>query len=294
LGNKGQLGWELNRCLATLGKLTALDYPHIDFLDLAALQRIIREHNPQVIVNAAAYTAVDKAEEQPELAFGINSTAPGVIAETSKETNALLVHYSTDYVFDGSSGRLYIETDKPNPISIYGKSKLQGEQVIEQIGGNYLIFRTSWMYSLRRSNYLKKVLTWARNNPVVKVVDDQIGNPTSARMLAEVTGQILTLAGKQVVDWGKEHSGIYHCAGDGYASRFEFAQEILRNDPNPEMHVYKKIIPASSDEFPMPADRPLFAALDCTKFKNTFGVCLPAWQEGIKFVMQEMPYSQTI
>jgi dTDP-4-dehydrorhamnose reductase len=293
LGNTGQLGWELNRCLATLGELTALDYPHIDYLELTALQQIIKEHKPQVIVNAAAFTAVDKAEEQPEMAFGINSTAPGVIAETSKKINALLIHFSTEYVFDGSSGKPYKETDEPNPISAYGRSKLQGEQAVEQIGGDYLIFRTSWMYSLRRSNFLKKVLTWARNNPVVKVVDDQIGNPTSARMLAEVTGQILAMGGKGVLDWGREHSGTYHCAGDGYASRFEFAQEIISNDPNPENHVYKEFVPAASDAFPMPAERPLFAALDCTKFKNTFRISLPPWQEGVKFVLQELPSSQS-
>ncbi len=293
MGNTGQLGWELNRCLATLGELTALDYPHIDFLKLETLQRIIQEYKPQVIVNAAAYTAVDKAEEQPELAFTVNSTAPGVLAEISKKTKTLLIHYSTDYVFDGISGRIYNENDEPNPVSAYGKSKLQGEQAVEQIGGSYLILRTSWMYSLRRSNYLKKVLTWARNNPVLKVVDDQIGNPTSARMLAEVTGQILAIGGKEINDWGKDIRGIYHCAGDGYTSRYEFAQEILRRDPNPEMHIYKKLIPVSSDEFPMPAFRPLFAALDCRKFKNTFGVSLPAWQEALKFVMQEMPHGQS-
>ena len=294
MGNTGQLGWEINRCLATVGRLTALDYPHIDFLKPDTLQHIVKEYKPQVIVNAAAYTAVDEAEEQPELAYTINSTAPGVLAEASIKINALLIHYSTDYVFDGNLGRPYNENDEPDPISTYGKSKLQGEQAVEQIGGNYLILRTSWMYSLRRSNYVKKVLTWARNNRVLKVVDDQIGNPTSARMLAEVTGQMLAMGGKELNDWGKDNSGIYNCAGDGYTNRYEFAQEILRSDPNPELHVYKEMIPVSSAEFPTPAYRPLFAALDCTKFKNTFGVSLPDWQVALKFVMQEIPRDLSI
>jgi len=289
LGKCGQLGWELNRTLITLGELIALDFPQLDLTKVKALQRSVHEIQPHLIVNAAAYTAVDKAENQVQLAMAINGTAPGVLAETARQLGAAFIHYSTDYVFDGTKDTPYIETDTPNPISVYGHSKWLGEQAIEQVGGNYLILRSSWMYSLRRTNYLKKVLEWARSKSILRIVSDQVGNPTAARMLAEATSQMLLCGGKDIIGWCAQNCGIYHVAGDGYASRFEFTKTILQYDPLPEEHIFVDIQSASTDEFPLPARRPQFSALDCEKFKRTFNISLPPWQEALKLVMEEIP-----
>ena len=186
LGNTGQLGWELQRTLQPLGAVVALDYPQVNLADTTSIRKTVQEYLPQVIVNAAAYTAVDKAEIEPELAEAINGTGSRVLAEEARKLNAVLIHYSTDYVFDGTKGAPYGETDLPHPINVYGQSKLAGEQAIQSVDGNYLIFRTAWVYSLRRNSFVSKVLGWARKNETLRVVDDQVSNPTWARMLAKV------------------------------------------------------------------------------------------------------------
>lgn len=285
LGNMGQLGWELQRSLACLGPVTALDYPKIDLTDLEAARALLWEVHPQVVVNATAYTAVDRAESEREVAFALNAAAPRLLAEEARRMGAALLHYSTDYVFDGSKGAPYIESDAPRPLNVYGESKLAGEQAVQQAGGAALIFRTAWVYSLRRPSFVTKTLSWAQNNPVLRIVDDQVSNPTWARALAEVTAQMLAQAAASgdPVQWLAARAGVYHLAGDGYASRLAWAREIVRlgMPENPP-----QVVPAKSTDFPTPAQRPLFSALDCSKFKATFGLELPPWQVALTLAME--------
>ena len=177
IGNTGQLGWELERTLAPLGEVNACDYPQIDLSASSSLRRFIREYAPDVLVNAAAYTAVDKAESDPDAAQAINAVAPGVLAEEARQSKAAFIHFSTDYVFDGQKGSPYLETDQPKPLNVYGHSKLAGEQAVQQSGDAYLILRTSWVYSLRRDSFVNKVLSWARKQTSLKLVSDQVSNP---------------------------------------------------------------------------------------------------------------------
>jgi len=286
LGKHGQLGWELRRTLAPLGELVCLDYPEIDLIHPEGVIEIIRQNRPQVVINATAYTQVDRAESEPEVANAINGAAPGRLAETCAEVGAAFIHYSTDYVFDGLKGSAYFESDPPNPINIYGSSKLAGEQAIIQTGGAYLIFRTSWVYSDRRDSFLAKVLSWARQNRSLRIVDDQIGNPTWARMLAEISAQLLAKTGKSPLSWIRERSGIYHLAGDGVASRLEWAKAILRLDPHPEAQICQEILPAQTSEFVTPATRPLYSALDCALFTSTFGLRLPPWEHALQLALE--------
>jgi len=255
--------------------------------DAASIRKTVQEHRPEVIVNATAYTAVDKAESEPELAEAINGTGPGVLAEEARKLKAVLVHYSTDYVFDGTKGAPYVETDLPHPLNVYGESKLAGEQAIQSVDGAYLILRTAWVYSLRRDSFVSKVLGWARKNETLRVVDDQISNPTWARMLAEISALLIARAGVDFLPWLAERKGLYHLAGDGFASRFEWAKDILKLDPKTEEQVTKELVPAATVEFPTPAKRPLFSAVDCTKFKSTFGLQLPAWKQTLAIAMQK-------
>jgi dTDP-4-dehydrorhamnose reductase len=281
LGKNGQLGWELHRCLQPLGNVVALDYPEIDMADVTNIRKTIRELHPDITINATAYTAVDKAESEPELAEAINGTGPAVLAEESRKLQAILIHYSTDYVFDGEKGSPYVETDYPNPINTYGLSKLHGEQAIQQVDSAYLIFRTSWVYSLRQGGFVNKVLEWAHQQETLNVVNDQIANPTWARMLGEITAQVLARG----ADYLRECSGLYHLAGSGYASRFEWAQEILKLDPKRDEQTMKEFLPVPTRDFPTPAQRPLFSALDCAKFIETFELQLPHWKAALHLVL---------
>jgi dTDP-4-dehydrorhamnose reductase len=281
LGNTGQLGWELNRTLQPLGTLVALDHPQIDMADPDSIRKTVRDVLPDLIVNATAYTAVDKAESEPELANAINGLGPGVLAEEARKLQALLIHYSTDYVFDGAHTAPYCDTDLPNPINEYGRSKLAGEQAIQAAQGHYLIFRTAWVYSLRRDSFVSKVMGWARRNEVLRVVDDQVSNPTWARMLAEATSLVLARGS----DYVRERTGLYHLAGAGFASRYAWAHEILRLDPAKQEHRLKQLLTAVSSEFPTPALRPLFSALDCQKFIAVFGFALPPWKTALELAL---------
>jgi dTDP-4-dehydrorhamnose reductase len=286
LGKIGQLGWELQRTLAPLGPLAALDYPEIDLLHLDSLSPKVEASRPQVIINATAYTAVDRAESEADVAWGINAVAPGWLAQKAAEMGAAFIHYSTDYVFDGRLGRPYVETDPPNPLGVYGQSKLEGERLVQDAGGAYLILRTSWVYSLRRDSFVTKVLEWARKNRVLHMVTDQVSNPTWARMLAEITAQVLATGGQNVVSSLGERSGIYHLAGSGYASRMEWAQEILHLDPHKEEQLAEELRPAQTIDFPSAAQRPLFSALNCDKFTDTFGLRLPDWKFALQLAME--------
>lgn len=289
LGKNGQLGWELQRTLPHLGNVYAFDYPEIDLARPDTLAPILQEIRPDILVNATAYTAVDEAESKPDLAMAINAHAPALLAESAARIGAILLHYSTDYVFDGLKGAPYLETDPVNPLNVYGQSKWLGEQAVLQAGGAALVLRTSWVYSLRRDSFVTKVLTWARRHPQLKVVSDQIGNPTWARALAETSALLLAIASAQkderAGDYVQARRGVYHLAGSGIASRLEWAQAILKNDPHPEEQIARQALPALSNDFPTPAQRPLFSALDCSKFEKTFGLRLPPWQTALELAM---------
>ena len=287
IGTKGQLGWELLRTCAPLGEIVALDYPAVDLSDSTGLRELVRTVKPDIIINAAAYTNVDKAESEPELARAINAIGPGVLAEEAKKLNAVLVHYSTDYVFDGTKGSPYVEIDKPNPLNVYGQTKLEGEQAIAKTECINIIFRTSWMYSYRsKTGFVAKVLEWARERKVLRVVDDQIGSPTSARLLAELTSICLAKAFEHPWEWLIEKQGIYHCAGAGACSRYAWAKEILRLDPNASEQIVRDLIPARSKDFNLPALRPAISSLDITKIQNSFDLTLPGWLESLRLTME--------
>jgi dTDP-4-dehydrorhamnose reductase len=287
IGTIGQLGWELLRTCAPLGEVVALDYPNVDLSDSAGLRELVRSVKPDIIINAAAYTNVDKAESEPEKARAINATGSGVLAEEAKKIDAVLVHYSTDYVFDGTKGSPYVETDTPNPLSVYGWTKLEGEQAVAASGCVNLVLRTSWVYSMRQGGFVTKVLQWAREQEVMRVVDDQISSPTSARMLAEITALILAQGRDDVVGYLKEKGGLYHCAGSGSCSRYEWAKAILEFDPKKEGQVVKQLERTSSSEFLVQADRPMISILNNEKLGRVFELHLSPWKIGLILTMGE-------
>jgi dTDP-4-dehydrorhamnose reductase len=285
-GKNGQVGWELQRILPSLGRVIALDYDDLDLADLKVLQTRLDELKPDLIVNASAYTAVDRAESERDLAMKVNGQAPGIMAESARRSGAMLVHYSTDYVFDGKKGSPYVETDAPNPLNVYGESKLAGEEAIQQVADAYLILRTSWVYSTRLQNgFVQKVLSWARQNETLRIVEDQLGCPTWARMLAEVTGLLIAKGGDQLNEYFKQYRGIYHIAGNGSASRFEWAEAILAYDPRRDEQIAKHLEPALSSEFPTPAFRPKYSVLSCAHFESTLGFRIPNWMESLQLAM---------
>ncbi len=284
IGKTGQLGWELRRSCMTFGEIVAVDYPEVDLADIKGLRELIRTVKPDILLNPAAYTAVDKAESEFELARLVNGVAPGVMAEEMKKLGGALIHYSTDYVFDGDKGSSYNEQDTPNPINAYGATKLEGEQQVAAAGGTFLTLRTSWVYSLRQGGFVNKVLGWARQQEVMRIVDDQIGSPTWARMLAQASAQVLAQGGKDVLGYLQQHSGLYHLAGAGAASRYEWAKAVIEFDPKKEEQMVKQILPAKSSEFSNPAKRPVYSALECSLFEATFGIYLPEWKVSISLL----------
>jgi len=286
IGTKGQLGWELLRTCAPLGEVIALDYPAVDLSDSAGLRELVRSTNPDIIINAAAYTNVDKAESEPELARAINATGPGILAEEAKKINAVLVHYSTDYVFDGTKGSPYTEADTPNPLSVYGQTKLEGEQAVGASDCSYLVLRSSWIYS-RRSGFVAKVLEWARTQETIRIVDDQISSPTPARLMAEITASIISKIEAKPNDWMLERKGIYHCACTGYCSRYEWAREVLRLSSNMHTKPGQKLLPALTSDFSTPAVRPLKSRLDSKMFEATFGMKIPHWLKALELAMED-------
>lgn len=287
-GKNGQVGWELHRILPYLGQVIAFDYDELNLADLKRLRTQLDELKPDLIVNASAYTEVDRAEIEPDLAMRVNGQAPGIMAEAARKSGAILVHYSTDYVFDGAKGSPYVETDIPNPLNVYGKSKLAGEMAIQQSAEAYLILRTSWVYSARlQSGFVNKVLSWARQNEVMRVVVDQTGSPTWARMLAETTGLLLARGGNDLFDYVQSRHGMYHLAGKGWTSRFDWAQVILANDPRREEQRVKQLVPALSSEFPAAAVRPAYSALDCERFEDTFGLQILDWRESLQLALRD-------
>ena len=271
-GKNGQVGWELARALAPLGEVVALDREGLDLAVPDRIVSVVRAAHPEVLVNAAAYTEVDRAESEPGTAYAINAAAVALLAEEAKRAQALLVHYSTDYVFDGTKDAPYIEDDRPNPLNAYGRSKLAGEQVIRDIGGAHLILRTSWVYSPRGKNFFLTIRRLLQENREPRVVSDQIGAPTCARGLADATAELLRRHGVAALG---EASGIYHATTSGSTSWHGFAREIARLE-RPESPA--RIVPLTSSEYPTPARRPVNSRLSNEKLLRRFGVALPRWE----------------
>jgi dTDP-4-dehydrorhamnose reductase len=278
LGSNGQLGYEATRTLFCYGDLVAVDYPDIDFTKPDQVIKLVQEVNPDLIYNAVAYTDVDRAEQEPEKAMLVNCQTPGELANYCKKNKVPLIHFSTDYVFDGQKKALYTEEDIPNPINIYGKSKYAGEKVIIESQCLHLIFRTSWVYSMRTGGFVKKVINWAQNNEELRIVDDQIGNPTWARTLAILSTHIVRKNYQDLYQYFQEKKGVYHLAGGGFTSRFEWTKAIIKHIPEDIPTMVKTILPVKTSDFPTPANRPLFSAIDCSKFESTFLLTIPNWE----------------
>lgn len=285
LGRVGQVGWELRHRLACLGAVSAVDFPEVDFTNADSIRETVREAAPAVIVNAAAYTAVDKAESEAELATAINGTAPGVIAEEAKKLGSILVHYSTDYVFDGTKQGPYAETDVPNPMNVYGRSKLAGDLAIKAVGGDFVILRTSWVYGARGNNFLLTMLRLAKEKAELRIVDDQIGSPTTSECIAQATADILAQVLAPVGGGMQGRSGIYNLTCAGETSWFGFAKEFLNEQSG---SATPKLISIPTSEFPRPAKRPANSRLSCRRVEEAFGVRMPDWKVALALVMETL------
>lgn len=289
-GKGGQVGWELQRSLAVLGNVTALDHDSTDhcgnFANPEGIAATVRALKPDVIVNAAAHTAVDKAESEPELARLLNATTPGVLAREAAALGAWLVHYSTDYVFDGSGTRPWVETDTPAPLSVYGRTKLEGEQLIQQSGAKHLILRTSWVYAARGGNFAKTMLRLAQERERLTVIDDQWGAPTGAELLADVTAHAIRHLQQRPQD-----AGLYHLVAGGEVTWNGYAKFVIEHASKAQSAikiVAKEVAPVPTSAFPTPAVRPHNSRLDTSKLQTTFGLTLPNWQAGVERMLTEI------
>ena len=284
LGAQGQLGIELQKAFqGGAGEVVALGRQSCDLANPETIRKAMAEVNPTIVLNAAAYTAVDRAESEPELAMRVNGEAPGILAEEARRINALLVHYSTDYVFDGSKNEPWVEEDAVNPLNEYGRSKLAGEQNIAQAGGRYLIFRTSWVYSPHGTNFLRTMLRLGRERDQLRIVNDQIGAPTTAAALARATRAVI-----DGLDTNENWSGIYHMTCAGETSWYGFAQEIFRRVPVPKQKNWPDVVGILDTEYPTPAKRPKNSMLSNAKLYARFGVALPSWQDALGETLQTM------
>lgn len=290
LGRGGQVGWELQRSLSVLGEVIGLDHDSQDlcgdFSNPEGMAQTLRSVRPDVIVNAAAHTAVDKAESEPELARLLNATTPGVLAQEAKALGALLVHYSTDYVFDGSGDAARNERAAVAPLSVYGQTKLEGEQLIAASGCRHLIFRTSWVYAARGANFAKTMLRLAKDRETLTVINDQFGAPTGADLLADVTAHAIRHVAQH-----PEHLGLYHCVAGGETTWHAYAQFVVntarQQQPALELKV-QSIEPVPTSAFPTPARRPLNSRLNTSQLQANFGLQLPHWQHGVARMLQEI------
>jgi dTDP-4-dehydrorhamnose reductase len=283
IGKIGQVGFELRRTIAPLGKVVSVDFPEIDLTEGDSIRKWVADTKPAVIINSAAYTAVDKAETDHERCQQINGIAPGVLAEQAKRLGALLIHYSTDYVYDGTRTAPYDETAATNPLSVYGRSKLAGDQAIRQAGANHLIFRLCWVYGARGQNFLLTIRRLARERDKLRIVHDQVGCPTWSRLIAEATA----LALQQVLAAGDPAAlnGIYHLAAGGQTSWHGFADAIIGLLADSEKKC-RVVEPITTPEYPLPARRPAYSVLSCEKLKRTFGLQLPDWRDSLSQVVE--------
>jgi dTDP-4-dehydrorhamnose reductase len=290
LGKNGQLGWELQRSLAPLGKVIALDQHSQDLCgdlgNLPGLAQTVQTLRPDLIVNAAAHTAVDKAESEPELARTINALAPGVLAQEASKLGAWLVHYSTDYVFDGSGSRPWLETDTPAPLGMYGQTKLEGEQLVAAHCERHLMLRTSWVYAARGGNFVKTMLRLAQERERLTVIDDQFGAPTGAELIADVTAHAI----RQVLQCPQD-AGLYHLAARGETTWNRYAKHVIAKAQHaqPAMKIIvSEVAAVPTSAFPTPAQRPHNSRLDCNRLQSVFGLTLPAWQQGVDRMLAEI------
>ncbi|KIQ29610.1 dTDP-4-dehydrorhamnose reductase [Variovorax paradoxus] len=289
LGKGGQVGWELQRSLAPLGELVALDFDSTDFnADFSRPEQLaetVLEVRPDVIVNAAAHTAVDKAESEPDFARKLNATSPGVVAEAAQRIGALMVHYSTDYVFDGSGAKPWKEDDATGPLSVYGSTKLEGEQLVAQHCAKHLIFRTSWVYAARGGNFAKTMLRIAKERDKLTVIDDQFGAPTGAELLADITAHAIRAT---LQDPSK--AGLYHAVAGGVTTWHGYARFVIEQAKAAGVELKagpEAVEPVPTTAFPTPATRPHNSRLDTTKLQSTFGLVLPEWQSGVARMLRE-------
>lgn len=289
LGKGGQVGWELQRSLAVLGDLFAYDHPEIDFSQPETLRALVQKIQPDFIVNSAAYTAVDKAESDVETARLVNAESVKVLAEEAKKLNAWMIHYSTDYVFDGTKVGQYLEDDATNPQSVYGKTKCEGEKLLRNTHANHLIFRTSWVYAARGGNFAKTMLRLAKDKTELSVVADQIGAPTSAELLADVTA--LAIQKIQQSQTASSLAGTYHVIASGETSWHEYAQYVF------ELAIARgaklsltpaQVKPIPTEAYPVPAPRPKNSRLNTQKVQQAFGVKLPDWRYHVTRLLDEL------
>ncbi len=288
-GADGQIGWEARRAFAPLGRIVAARRGDIDLAKASAIRDVVRHVRPDVIVNAAAYTAVDRAESEPDLAFAVNAEAPRVLAAEAVASGALLVHYSTDYVFDGSNTAPYTEWDEPDPSSVYGASKLAGDRAVLASGARHLIFRTSWVYGVRRHNFMLTMLRLARERDELTVVDDQTGTPTPAALIASTTAAIVA----QVTAGGEEAAsasrwGVYNLVARGATTWHAFTRRILTLDPHREEQRCARVTPIGTADYPTAARRPAYSVLDPTKLERTFGLRMPEWESQLELLMRSL------
>jgi dTDP-4-dehydrorhamnose reductase len=286
VGNAGQLGRELEKIFAGFGPITAVDRESVDLADAGQTRELVRLAAPDIILNAAAYTAVDRAEQEQSLAYAINEQAPRVLAEEARERNALFVHYSTDYVFNGGKTGLWVETDAPNPLNVYGASKLAGEQAVAAVGGNYLIFRTSWVYGPHGNNFLLTMLRLGRERERLSIVGDQIGAPTTSIELARATHAIVTgiVAGR--FGSPQQWAGLYHMTCAGQVSWFGFAKAIFARAGKLPGAKTPALTPIATKDYPTPAARPRNSVLSNAKLLEQFGVQLPPWETALDEVIE--------
>ena len=292
-GARGQVGTELARELGARCELTAVDRSTLDLSDGEAIRRRVREIAPQVIVNAGAYTAVDKAESEPELAQAVNGVAPGILAEEARASGALLVHFSTDYVFDGSKAGPYVEGDPVAPLSVYGRTKLAGEQAITASGCAHLVLRTSWVYGPHGKNFMLTMLRLAKDRPELRVVADQRGTPNSSRELARFVAHVLArgeaLVNEGALDRARRASGIYHASATGAITWHGFAQAIFEGWARRAGPAFRipSVVPITTAEYPTPARRPANSVLAAQRFATVFGIELPDWRAGLEEALDE-------
>ena len=283
-GKTGQIGEELNNIVGDLGNLITVDKEQLDLSKPNSIEPVILDIKPDIIINPAAYTAVDKAEEEPDLAMTVNAIAPGLLAKAARKVGAGLIHYSTDYVFDGCSEIPYKEEDPPNPLNVYGKTKLAGEKALAEVGVPFLIIRTSWVYSLHGKNFLRTIKKLAEEKDIIQVVDDQIGAPTWARSVALKTHQILKqcLNKKWLETKDPSLSGIFHLTCQGKTSWHGFARKVL-NISNASQNI--KLISIPTSDYPTPATRPSNSLLNNEKIQKVFGLDMPHWEDALKDCM---------
>ena len=291
LGADGQVGWELRRALLPLGAVTACARKEVDLSDLAGLSKAVRHHGPDIIVNAAAYTAVDKAESEPDLANRVNGEAVAVLADEAFRLKGWLVHYSTDYVFDGKKPSPYVESDAPNPISAYGRSKLQGEVAVRAAGCRHLILRTSWVYGVRGHNFPKTMIRLAQSRDELRVVDDQVGAPTSAELIADVTAQVLAQAIRAPVGAPAGEGGTFHLTAAGHVSWHGFARHVLSLAVREGIKLkatLERVAAITTADYPTPAKRIANSRLATDKLRSTYGLVMPSWESQVERFMAEL------